>query len=50
MIDIMVIFSDIFWEKVLWTMNKAQNTDAVLRIFEENILKWNGFVLAELQG
>ncbi len=43
------ILVNIFWEKIQWQLDNKNNTDIALQVYEEQILKWNWFVLWELE-
>ena len=43
------ILANIFWEKIQWQLDNKNNTDIALQVYEEQILKWNWFVLWELE-
>lgn len=45
-----LVLADIFWEKIQAQLDNKNNTDIALKVYEEQILKWSGFVLSKLEG
>ena len=45
-----IVLANIFWENIQTQLDNKNNTDIALKVYEEQILKENGFVLSELEN
>jgi hypothetical protein len=44
------VLADIFWEKIQAKLDNTNNTEIALQVYEKQILKWNWFVLSEIEN